>query len=59
MCLFSLYGKSKIILLTDDLTKICSEISKIRLVLYMVYTCNINGLEEVEKLGRNGCPLHR
>ena len=25
----------------------------------MVYTCIVKGLEEVEKLGRNECTLHR
>ena len=55
-CLYSiyllkLYDKSITILLTNDLTNICSEISKIRLILGMVYTCNVKGLEEVEKLG--------
>ena len=25
----------------------------------MVYTCNVKGLEDVEKLGRNECTLHR
>ena len=24
----------------------------------MVYTCNVKGLEEAEKLGRNECNLH-
>ena len=51
--------KSIIILLKNDLTNICSKISKIRLILSMVYTCNVKGLEEVEKLGRNECTLHR
>ena len=46
-------------LLTNDLTNICSEISKTRLILSIVYTCNVKGLEEAEKLGRNECTLHR
>ena len=25
----------------------------------MAYTCNVKGLEELEKLGRNECTLHR
>ena len=25
----------------------------------MIYTCNVKGLEEVEKLGINKCNLHR
>ena len=28
------------------------------MILWMVYTCNVKGLEEVEKLGRNECTLH-
>ena len=27
--------------------------------LWMVYTCNGKGLEEVERFGRNECTLHR
>ena len=55
--LFKLYDKSIIILLTNVLANICSEISQIRLILLMVYTCNVKGLEEVQKLGRNKCTL--
>ena len=64
MCLYSiyllkLYDRSITILLTNNLTNICSKISKIRLILWMVYTCNVKGLEEVEELGgRNECTLH-
>ena len=47
------------ILLTNDLTNICSKISKIRLILWMVYKCNVKGLEEVERLVRNKCTLDR
>ena len=61
--LFKLYYKLIIILLTNNLTNICSEISKTWLVLWMVYTCrvktNVKGPKEVEKLGRNECTLHR
>ena len=57
--LLKLYDKSIIVLLKNDLTNICSEISKIRLILWMAYTCNVKGLEEVEKLGRNECTLNR
>ena len=39
-----------IMLLANDLINICSEISKIRLVLWMAYTCNVKGLKEVEKM---------
>ena len=41
--LFKLYDKSIIIALTDDLVNIYSEISKIWLILWMVYTCNSEG----------------
>ena len=51
--LLKLYDKLIILLLTNDLTNICSEISKIRLILSTVYTCNVKGLEEVKKLDRN------
>ena len=47
------------ILLGNVLANICSEVTKIWLILWMVYTCNVKGLEEVEKLGRNECTLHR
>ena len=57
--LLKLYATSVIILLGNVLVNICSEISKIWLILWMVYTCNVKGLEEVEKLGRNECTLHR
>ena len=57
--LLRLYDKSIIILLTNDLANICSEISKIWLIIWMAYTCNVKGLEEVEKLGRNECTLNR
>ena len=57
--LFKLYDKPIIKLLTNDLTNIFREISKTRLVLWMVYTCNVKALEEVAKLGNNECTLHR
>ena len=57
--LLKLYDKSIIILLANDLTNICSEISKIRLILWMYFTWNKKGLEEVEKLSRNECTLSR
>ena len=59
MYLLKLCAKLIIILLTNDLTNICSEISKIRLILWMDSTCKVNRLEEVEKLSRNECNLHR
>ena len=57
--LFKLYKKPVIILLAKELTNICSEISEIRMILWMVYTCNVKRLEQVETLGRNVCTLHR
>ena len=57
--LLKLHDKSIAILLKNDLTNFCREISKIQLILGMVYTCNVKGLEEVEKLDRNECTLHR
>ena len=57
--LVKLYDKSIIILLTSDLTNIGSKIRKIWLILWIVYTCNVKGEEEVEKLCRNKCTLHR
>ena len=59
MYLLKLCAKLISILLTNDLTNICSEISKIRLILWMDSTCKVNRLEEVEKLSRNECNLHR
>ena len=52
MYLLKLYKKSIIVLLTNVLVNICSEISKIWLILWMVYACKVKGLEEVETLGR-------
>ena len=57
--LLKLYDKSIIILLANVLANICSGMNKIPLILKMVYTCNVKRLEEVEKLGRNECTLHR
>ena len=57
--LLKLYHKTIITLLTNNLTNICSEISKIRLILWLVYTSSVRGLEKVGKLGRNECTLHR
>ena len=41
--LLKLYDKSVIILLTNVLANICSKISNIWLILWMVYTCNVKG----------------
>ena len=46
-CLYCIY----IMLLTNDLAKICGEMSKIWLMLWIAYTCNVKGLKEVEKMG--------
>ena len=51
--MIKLYDISFIILLTNDITNICSEISKIQVILCMAYTCIVKGLEELEKVGRN------
>ena len=51
--------KSIIILLTNVLASICGGISRIRLISWMIYICNVKGLEKVKKLGRNECTLHR
>ena len=52
MHLLILYEESIIVFLANVLVKIRSEISKIWLTLWMVYTCNLKELGEVEKLGR-------
>ena len=46
--LHKFYDKSIIILLKNVLRNICREISEIRLILLMVYTCNAKELDEVE-----------
>lgn len=38
-------------LLTKKLTSICSEISDIRIDLWMAYTRSVEGFEKVEKMG--------
>ena len=48
--LFKLYDKLIFLLLTIDLTNICSEISEIRLILWMVYTSSV---EEVQRAGES------
>ena len=52
MYLLILYEESIIVFLANVLVQIRSEISKIWLILWMVYTCNLKELGEVEKLGR-------
>ena len=52
MYLLKLYEESIIVWLANVLVNICCEIIKIRLILWMVYACNVKGLDEVEKLGR-------
>ena len=49
--LLKLYDISIIIFLKNYLTKICGEISKIWLILWMPYVCRVKVLEEAEKLG--------
>ena len=50
--LFKLHDTSIIMLLINDVTNICGEISKIQLILLMAYTCNLKGLQEGEKMDR-------
>ena len=40
-------------LLTNNITNICSEISKIPVVLRETSTCSVKRSAEVEKMGRN------
>ena len=49
---FELYNISIIVLLTNNLTNIFREISKIRMKLWMAYTYNVKVLEKPEKMGR-------
>ena len=51
--LFKLNDIPIIMALTNNTINFCSEISKIRMILRVVYTCNVKGLQEVEKMGRN------
>ena len=48
--LFKLYDISVIMLLTNNITNIFSEISKIRVILWLAHTCNVKGPEQVEKM---------
>ena len=48
-----------ILFLKNNLINICSEITKIRMNLWMIYTCNMKGLEKVEKMVRTWMYLHR
>ena len=48
--IFKLHDTSIIMLLINDLTNNCGEISKIQLILLMAYTCNLKGLQEGEKM---------
>ena len=36
---------------TNNITNICGGISKIQVILRVTYTCNVKGIEEVEKMG--------
>ena len=51
--LLKLHSISIILLVENNLVNICSEITKIWMNLWMIYTCNMKGLEEVEKMGRS------
>ena len=48
-----------ILFLKNNLINICSEMTKIRMNLWMIYTCNMKGLEKVEKMVRIWMYLHR
>ena len=48
-----------IFFLKNNLINICSEITKIRMNLWMIYACNMKGLEKVEKMVRTWMYLHR
>ena len=52
MYLFKFYDMSISMLQTNYLTNIYTEISKIWFILWMSYTCNGKGLEEVEDMRR-------
>ena len=53
ICLFKLYDIYNQLYDITTLTKFCCEISKSRVILRTVYTCNVKELEEVEKMDRN------
>ena len=40
-------------LLINSITNFCNKISKSQVIPWVVYTCNVKGLEEVETVGRN------
>ena len=50
--LLKLYSVAIIMLLINNVTNICSEITKIWMNLWMVHTGNMKRLQEVEKMGR-------
>ena len=57
--LFKMYDKSVIISPTNNWTNIWSDIRNICFILQIDYTCNLKGLEEIEKFSRSEWPLHR
>ena len=51
---FEMYDIPVIMLLTNNITNFFgSKMSKNRVILRVVCTCNLEGLEEVEKMARN------
>ena len=50
---------STILLLKNNLTNICSKISKIEMNLWMVYTCNMKSSGKYERWEEGECTLHR
>ena len=47
-----MYDTSIMMSLANNITNICSEISKIREIVGVTYTCDVKGLKELEKMGR-------
>ena len=58
MYLIKLYCISIIVLLKNNLTNICSKISKIGMNLWMVYTCNMKSSRKYERWEEGECTLH-
>ena len=56
--LFKVYIMSIIVLLKNNLTNICSKISKIEINFWMVYTCNMKSSGKDERWEEGKCTLH-
>ena len=59
--LFKLYDIMTILMLKNNLTNICSEISKIRFILWLASTCNVKGKgsRKLERWVESECTLPR